>query len=184
MTWSVAIALGAVLAGTATAGSMPERRAPMLLPRTDHAVLRAQTYAAFPRIEGRWGAVHVVDRTCSVSRSVIAHLIERRASAELDELVMVIDSEGATTGADIDLVHAGYRVRVLVQTRASEVMSIATPSMIVARPDGTLAYVGGHRRAFAFVDAAVIGELVAHGTTEITTPVVGCSEPTTSSVRP
>lgn len=182
MTWS-AVVLGVVLAtSTATAGSMPERRAPMLVPKTDHEALRAQTYASFPRSEGRWGAVHVVDRTCSTSRAVVAHLIERRASAEMDELVIVIDPDGATARADIDLVHAGYRVRVIVQTRINDVMSIATPSMIVARPDGTLAYVGGHRHTLAFVDAGVIGDLVAHGTTAIAAAVVGCSEPTSSSV--
>ncbi|MFN0250300.1 MAG: hypothetical protein ACKV2T_25695 [Kofleriaceae bacterium] len=126
------------------AGSMPERRAPMLVPKADHEALRAGIYAAFPRAEGRWGAVHVVDRACTLSRAVIAHLVERRATPEIDELVVVIDAEGATRREDIELVHAGYRVRIVAEARGGEVIPVATPAMVVARPDGVLAYVGGY----------------------------------------
>jgi hypothetical protein len=190
----------AMLSASGHAGSVHERRAPMLVPRADHEALRAQVYAAFPRAEGRWGAVHVVDRECSVSRAVMAHLIDRRASSHLDELVVVIDPEGMTHREDVDLVHAGYRVRVVTSERKQDVVSVATPSMIVARSDGTLAYVGGHRRRdeadarfvnratrsldiavasgtgvpSGFVDAVITSELVASGTTSIAVPVVGC----------
>jgi hypothetical protein len=184
MSMIVALALTSALS-SARAGSMPERRAQMLVPKTDHEALRSRIYAAFPRSEGRWGAVHVVDRTCSLSRAVIAHLIERRASADLDELVIVIGS-GATTREDVDLVHAGFRVRVVSRERAIDVVPIATPVMIVARPDGTLAYVGGHRRDVSgFFDATIASDLVATGVTEVSLPVVGCvgSEPFTSRAR-
>jgi hypothetical protein len=190
---------------TSSAGSMPEQRAPMLVPKPNHEALRAGIYAAFPRAEGRWGAVHVVDRTCSVSRDVIVHLIDRRASAVLDELVVVIDRDGATTRDDVELVHAGYRVRIVAHARASEVVSIGMPAMIVARPDGTLAYVGGHRHAGTgvagtrdatgtrpnravekddgFVDVTIASELVEDGTTDVAAPVIGCSEPTRYTAR-
>lgn len=177
---AVALIAGASRTPSATAGSLPERRAPMLVPKTDHEALRAQIYASFPRAEGRWGAVHVVDRTCSVSRAVIAHLAERRASVDADELVIVVDEEGATTRSDVELVHAGYRVRVIARARAAELVSVARPAMIVARPDGTLAYVGGHRASYGgFIDDATTRELVTSGATLHHATVVGCSEPTT-----
>lgn len=180
--WMV-VALGlanALLSTSSNAGSMAERRVAMLLPKPDHEATRAQVYAVFPRAEGRWGVVHVVDRECSMSRAVVAHLIERRASTQLDEMVVVIDRDGATRREDIDLVHAGYRVRVMHFERAKDVVPVSMPSMIVARPDGTLAYVGGHRRDGAlektrgFVDAAIVAELVATGETSINVVVVGC----------
>jgi hypothetical protein len=128
----------------ASAGSMPEWRAPMLVPKTNHEALRARIYDLFPRAEGRWGAIHVVDRTCSLSTAIVAHLLERRASTDLDELVVVIDRDGLTRREDIELVHAGFRVRVISSDRA-DLVPLAAPSMVIARPDGSLAYVGGHR---------------------------------------
>lgn len=203
----VALVVGALLTmpRPSAAGSMPERRSPMLVPKTNHEALRARVYDLFPRGEGRWGAVHVVDRSCSLSRGVIAHLIDRRASAEVDELVIVVARDGATTREDVELVHAGYRVRVVTSEgwkgESERGSSIATPSMIVARPDGTLAYVGGHRREMGdpggraarrwaddagerfaeavdgFVDADVIRELATSGETSASAPVIGCVSP-------
>jgi hypothetical protein len=138
--------------------------------------------------------VHVVDRACSVSRAVIAHLVERRATPEIDELVVVIDTDGATRREDIELVHAGYRVRIVAAARAGEVIPVATPAMVVARPDGVLAYVGGYgeeQRPDArsrgdarsdgredherFADGAILRELFVFGETRYSVPVVGCS---------
>lgn len=182
MRYSIVAALVVMGASTTvTAGSIRERRAPMLVPKTDNEALRAQIYATFPRAAGRWGAVHVIDRACGVSRDVVAHLIERRAIAELDEMVIVI-GDGALERDDVELVHAGYRVRVT--TRENNAAALAG-SMIIARPDGTLAYVGGHRgvrmnevatlgASKEFVDAAVATELVTTGATSTWTPVIGC----------
>lgn len=126
---------------TGLTGTLGQRRGPMLVPRTDRAALRAGIYRAFPRVEGRWGVVHVVDRTCSTSRWVIDHLLERRATVEVDELVIVVDRGGASEPSDSELVHAGFQVRIVRDTHD---LGIGSPSMIVARPDGDLAYVGGH----------------------------------------
>ena len=151
---------------------------PLLAPRSDHPALRALIYAAFPRPVGRWGAVHVVDRTCRTSRSVVAHLIERRAVATLDELVFVVDEEGATRREDIELVHAGYRVRVIprmaTSTSQSVMAALPAPALIIVRPDGSLAYVGGHRRGTAFVDVTVATDLVTTGETMVVSLVTGC----------
>ena len=123
----------------------------MLVPTASDPVLRASIYAAFPRAEGRWGAIHIIDRGCRCSTELVAHLIARQALVEIDELVIMIDRDGVTTRLDTELAHAGYRVRVVAADRADLGAPLVTaPALVVARPDGSLAYVGGHRRDRSF----------------------------------
>lgn len=41
-----------------------------------------------------WGAVHVMYRSCACSRRTVAHLTSRRRSADLQELVFMVDDAG------------------------------------------------------------------------------------------
>ncbi len=147
------------------------------VPDTTDARLRAQMEAAFPH-DGRWRAMHVLYRSCPCSQRTIAYFIGVPRPAALDELVLMIDDDGAAGDEDQTVRQRGFRVQVVTPAALGERFDLqAAPVLVIARPDGALAYVGGynrHKQSGAFEDRAIIAALRQEHTPE-TLPVFGCS---------
>lgn len=127
---------------------------------------------------GGWGVVHVFYRTCTCSRRTIAHLLARRALAGVDEVVVIVDDDAAAAADDAALAGAGFRVVVITPAALRERFHIeAVPLLVIARPGGDLAYVGGynrHKQSAAYEDLAILRELRATHSRE-PLPVFGCA---------
>jgi hypothetical protein len=147
------------------------------VPDTGDARLRAQMAQVFPA-DGRWRAMHVLYRSCPCSQRTIAHLTKPPRPAALDELVLMIDDDGAAGAEDEPLRRRGFRVQVVTPAALGERFDLrAAPVLVVARPDGALAYVGGynrHKQSGAYEDREIIAALRQEHTPE-TLPVFGCS---------
>jgi hypothetical protein len=122
--------------------------------------------------------VHVMYRACACSARTIAHLVQRRAVFGVDELVLVIDDAGAGAADDQRLRDAGFRVDVITPRGLRETYAIeAAPVLIVAKPDGELAYVGGYNRRKqepTFMDVAIVRDAMQEAAVS-PLPVYGCA---------
>lgn len=146
------------------------------VPDTGDARLRAQMAQAFPS-DGRWRAMHVLYRTCPCSQRTIAHLTEAPRPQALDELVLMIDDDGAAAAEDDLLRQRGFRVQVVTPAALGERFDLqAAPVLVIARPDGALAYVGGynrHKQSAAYEDLQILAAL-RHEESPKSLPVFGC----------
>ncbi len=115
------------------------------------------------RDPSRWGAVHVMYRTCSCSQRTIAHLLATPRPADLDERVVMVDDDGAPGPEDAALRAAGFAVEVVTpQALQQRFHVVSAPLLVVARPDHELAYVGGyntHKQSAAYENLAIIADL-------------------------
>lgn len=172
------LALAVWLAGgTALGGLLISRHiAALPVPPRGDPALAAAVQEVLPPSGGRLRAIHALYRGCACSRRTIAHLLERRALPDVDELVLAVDDDGRPGPADAALRAAGFAVRVVtpLELRARFHLE-AAPVLIVARPGGELAYVGGYNRHAKTLpqDAAILGEL-ARGSAAPARPVFGC----------
>ena len=165
-------------AGTALGGVLLLRHLVALpTPALDDPTLRAAIREVLPPSADRLRAIHVMYRSCPCSRRTIAHLLDRRALADVDELVIVVDDDGRPGDADPALRAAGFRVLVATPRELHVRFAIeAAPVLVVVRPDGELAYIGGYNRrkqAPIFEDTAILAEL-ADRSTATARPVFGC----------
>lgn len=172
------LALAAWLVGGTALGGLLLARHLVALPVPDRAdpALAAAIREALPPSGRRLRAIHVLYRDCACSRRTIAHLIERRALAGVDELVLAIDDAGRAGPADAALRAAGFAVRVVTPTELRARLGLeAAPVLIVARPDGELAYVGGYNRhkQTRSEDVELLAEL-GRGADAPALPVFGC----------
>lgn len=171
VTWIVAgVALGGVLLLRHTV-ALP---AP---PRTDPA-LRAAIAEVLPPSGGRLRAVHVLYRGCPCAARLTAHLTARRAHPGVDELVLFTDDENRPAPTDDALRGAGFRVQVITPSELRARFGIeATPLLVVALPDGALAYAGGYNRrkqAPRYEDAAILAEAARRADPRAALPIFGC----------
>jgi hypothetical protein len=165
-------------AGTALGGVLLLRHVAALpTPALGDPTLSAAFAEVLPPSGDRLRAIHVMYRSCPCSRRTIAHLLERRALPETDELVVMVDDDGRPGEADAALRTAGFRVRVTTPRELHERFALeAAPVLVVARSDGALAYVGGYNRrkqAPYYEDAAILAELALRPTAAAR-PVFGC----------
>lgn len=146
------------------------------VPDTADTRLRAQMDAVFPH-DGRWRAMHVLYRSCPCSQRTIAHLTGAPRPAALDELVLMIDDDGAAGSEEETLRQHGFRVQVVTPAALGERFDLqAAPVLVIARPDGALAYVGGynrHKQSGVYEDREIIAALRQERAPE-TLPVFGC----------
>jgi len=127
---------------------------------------------------GAWRAVHVMYRSCPCSQRTIAYLRTAPRPAALDELVVMVDDDGAPGAEDVALRVAGFPVEVITPRALHDRFGIeGVPLLVIARPDHTLAYVGGysrHKQSAAYEDLAIVADLRA-AEARAPLPVFGCA---------
>jgi hypothetical protein len=164
-------------AGTVVGGVLLLRHAALRVPPSSNEILRDAIAMALPRTN-RWGMVHVMYRACQCSQKTIEHLVARRAIPGIDELVIVVDDTALATVTDQRLRDTGFRVAVITPRTLQETYAIeAAPVLIVAKPDGELAYVGGYNRRKQeprFMDVAIVLDAM-QATAVSPLPVYGCA---------
>lgn len=172
------VALAAWLAGGTLLGGLLLVRHLVALPVPDRddLALAAAIRQLLPPSGGRLRAIHVLYRECACSRRTIAHLLERRALPAADELVLAVDDDGRAAPEDAALRAAGFAVRVVTPTALRARLGLeAAPVLIVARPGGQLAYLGGYNRhkQTRAEDVELLAEL-GRGGDAPALPVFGC----------
>ena len=170
------VALGLwLVAGIVAGGMLLLRHAPYRVPEADDVHLRALTGELAP---GKLGVAHIMYRSCPCSARTITHLLERGAIPGVDELVLIVDDEGASDPDDQRLVTAGFRVTPITPLTLKERFAIhAAPVLVVARPDHSVAYIGGynrHKQEPRYADVSIIQD-VAQATDTSALPVFGCA---------
>ncbi len=122
--------------------------------------------------------VHVMYRECPCSTRTVAHLLRRGAVFGIDELVLAVDDTGAAGPDDERLRAAGFRVEVITPKTLHETFDIeAAPMLVVAKPDGEIAYVGGYNRRKQepkYMDVAIVRDAMREAAIS-PLPVFGCA---------
>lgn len=140
--------LGAWLACTAALG-------PLLLaphqPLPVPSVGNARVHAGFAELlRGRqgWRMAHVLYRSCPCSRRTLDRLRASPRHAEVHELVLIVDDDAAPGPDDQQLRARGFEVVVIDRETLLRRFGLeAAPVLVVLRPDGSLAYLGGYTRS-------------------------------------
>jgi hypothetical protein len=158
------LALGAWLAAVlALGGALMVLHAPLPLP----AALRVAP-------SGRHLLVHALSLHCPCSRRILDYLIARGSRRDADERVLLVDGDDATATR---LRARGFAVEQDDAQTLSQRHDIeAVPLLVIVRPDGTVAYRGGHtpRPQMAPVDLTLLDE-VRHGAVPRPLAVFGCA---------
>ncbi len=140
--------------------------------------LRDAVAAIHPDHAATWRAVHVMYRRCPCSQRTITHLRAAPRPADLDEVVVMVDDDGAPGPEDGTLRAAGFDVRVITPAALHAELDLeAAPVLVIARPDHELAYVGGynrHKQSAAYEDLAILADLRADAP-RASLPVFGCA---------
>lgn len=122
--------------------------------------------------------VHVMYRACPCSVRTLAHLVERRAVLGIDELVLLVDDDPAPGEVEQPLRAAGFRVAGITPRGLAETYGIeAAPVLVVVKPDGGLAYVGGYNRRKQeprYMDVAIARDAM-QAAEPSPLPVFGCA---------
>lgn len=164
-------------AGIVAGGLLLLRHAAYRVPEATDAHLRAALTGQFA--PNQVGVAHVMYRSCACSGKTISHLLERRAIAGVDELVLIVDDDGASAPDDQDLVAAGFRVQTITPIVLKERYDIhAAPVLIVVRPDHDVAYIGGynrHKQEPRYADVAIIRDVLDRVAATDPLPVFGCA---------
>lgn len=115
------------------------------------------------RGDGKWHVMHVMYRACPCSQRTLTHLTEGQRPADLDEVVLIIDDEGKPGEEDRQLLERGYRIQVITPEVLRRDFALeAAPVLVIARPSGEVAYVGGytrHKQSNAYEDLAILSDL-------------------------
>jgi hypothetical protein len=119
--------------------------------------------------------LHVLYGDCGCSRRVIRHLAARGPSALADERVVLVDPrEGDRPGLE----RAGFSVEVTDRAGLHRSFAIeAAPLLVLARPEGDLAYVGGYtdrKRGPEIEDLALL-RAAQRGRDPSALPLFGCA---------
>jgi hypothetical protein len=170
------VALGIWLAiGIIAGGLLLLRHAAYRVPEADDAHLQALTSKLAPN---KFGVAHIMYRSCACSSRTITHLLERGALPSIDELVVIVDDDGTSAPDDQLLVAAGFRVQTITPLILKERFGIhAAPVLVVARPDHSVAYIGGynrHKQEPRYADVAIVDDVI-HTTETSALPVFGCA---------
>jgi hypothetical protein len=91
-----------------------------------------------------WSMVHVLSTKCGCSKRILQHLVGRHVSADADvrERVVLID---ATDEWRTQLEGAGFEVEAQDAAQLAQRIGVdAAPTLVVRRPDGSLAYSGAY----------------------------------------
>lgn len=127
---------------------------------------------------GRWREVHVMYRSCPCSRRTIKHLQETPLDPEVDQLVVMVDDDGAPGPEDAPLRAKGIPVTVITpETLRTRYHVESSPVLIVMTPEDEVAYIGGynrHKQSLAYEDGLILAELRAHRAATAL-PVFGCA---------
>ena len=176
------VLLGLWLAGGIVLGGLLLVQHLIALPAPDvtSAQLRGQMQRVFHgrwRHDGHWHVMHVMYRACPCSQRTLAHLTGGKRPPDLDEMVLIVDDEGRSEEADLELVKHGYRVQVITPEALHRDYDLeAAPVLVIARPGGELAYVGGytrHKQSNAYEDLAILSALRRQDDRNAL-PVFGC----------
>lgn len=164
----VALAGGASLMATHTyALPHPDAR--------DPRVQRALAQSLRPEERGHFVMLHVLYSRCRCSQRILDHLFSRGASTDAAERIVLV---GAHADYERRARAAGYSLEVLEpeQLLARYALS-AAPALLVATPDGTLAYLGGYseRKQGLELREREIFESVRDGSRARELPLFGCA---------
>ena len=131
---------------------------------------------------GRWTALHVLYERCGCSSRVLAHLMARRARADLNEqMLFVRDSPQADPGVEDTAVRArgaGFGFASVTPAELAQRYQIeAVPLLVVADAAGRIRYSGGYTEKCdaVEVDDVPIIDGVRSGRTVYARPVFGCA---------
>jgi hypothetical protein len=95
-----------------------------------------------PHERGRWRMVHVMYSRCRCSQRILSHLFARGAMADAAERLVLVGAHAAYERRAHD---AGFLVQVLTPTELGARWSmVAAPALLIAAPDGAVAYLGGY----------------------------------------
>lgn len=175
-TWLARAALVAWFAASCALGGILLLRHVLALPTPsrDDRTLHDALAAALPA--PAWRAYHFMYRPCS--RRTIDHLIADPRPADLHELVVMVDDDGAAGPTDAVLRARGFAVEVVTPAALHARFHLeAAPVLVVTTPAGEVAYVGGyntHKQSLAYQDAAIVAELRARDQVS-SLPVFGCA---------
>lgn len=124
-----------------------------------------------------WRAVHVLYRGCGCSRRVLAHLRTANRLADVHEMVLLVDDEASPGVEDGQLRASGLRVELIGREALARRFGLeAAPALVLLRPDGSVAYLGGYTRSKQ--GTLEHEQIVAALRTESTAsrlPVLGCA---------
>lgn len=155
------------------AGLMVPHWTPLPRPEAGQASLPALVREADGQ---RWTSYHVLFGECPCSRGVLEALINRGPTQTPDQReVLLLVGEAPDLARRI--ADAGFGSRQLTQAELrTDYGAEAAPLLLIAAPDGRLAYSGGHttrRRGAALEDLRLLAELRADRPVR-PLPVFGC----------
>jgi hypothetical protein len=127
---------------------------------------------------GSWRAVHFLSGSCGCSQRVMRHLLARgRFAAAAEEIVLVDGGEDYLEGSAAlvqRLDRAGFRVtHVRADSISPDTGLHGVPLLVLARPDGSVAYMGGYG-AGSDRDGALLEQAKAGGALK-RLGIVGCA---------
>lgn len=122
-----------------------------------------------------WTVTHVLSTKCGCSKRVLLHLVARGAQQDgVRERVLLIEANDEWRD---QLEHVGFEVEAIDAERlAAEVGVDAAPTVVLRRPDGSLAYSGAYapKRAAPPQDVELLARARAGETLEAF-PLFGCA---------
>jgi hypothetical protein len=143
--------------------------------RADRQLNAALAAQRTPDEAGRFGVTHVMYAACRCSQGIIDHLEARGARKDVAEHVLLAgrDSELAAR-----ITGAGYRLDNVEPVELKRKYGLeAAPLLIITRPRGEIAYMGGYakqKQSLDIRDSALIDEVVS-GKNTLELPLLGCA---------
>jgi hypothetical protein len=167
------VALWAAAALVAISSIALPHMAPM--PGASRAARTTQALLALRREAQRALVVHVIAAHCSCTERLFAHLVERGASADAEEVVLFVGEDAAKQAA---ATRAGYRyATVAAADLTARFLLESAPVMFAFDARGTLRYAGGyfnHPAAITPLDERIVAR-VRRGELPASLPVYGCA---------
>ena len=123
---------------------------------------------------GRWRLLHALDMSCPCSKRIYEYLLERRATRDAEERVLLVRGDAHE---EAELLGRGFAVaRIDGEELQSRYGIVAVPSLVVHRPDGSVAYRGAHRPRphLAPADLGILAR-ARSGQAVAPLPVLGCA---------
>lgn len=157
---------------------------PLPVPGSEDPLLASGIASLAPRgLSPNWLAAHVLYEDCACSRRVGEYLLTSKRPIGLREIVIlvresgVVDQSNPAPAVAEALRGRGYTVRVCGRAQLqSDFGIVAAPLLVVTRPDGSVAYSGGHtsrKQGMDYVDRSIVARL-REGHSVSPLPVFGC----------
>lgn len=171
-----ALALWAVVALVVIATLMATHTYALPHPSSvDPAISKALLANATSRERGQWRMVHVLYSRCRCSRRILDHLFTRGALGDTPERVVLV---GEHAEFERRAREAGFEVDVLTPEQlAARWALVAAPALLIAAPDGSVAYLGGYtdrKQGLAMRDLELL-ETARTGARAEELPLFGCA---------